>query len=54
MGLVRFERHRVEAARLGLDFTEIDDASLAWDVDSPADLPSHLANPPRNHTHITR
>ena len=49
-----FERHRVEAARLGLDFTEIDDASLAWDVDSPADLPSHLANPPRNHTHITR
>ncbi len=49
-----FERHRLESARLGLDFTEVDDASLAWDVDSPADLPSHLPNPPHNHTHITQ
>ena len=38
-----FEQHRAEAARLGLDFSEIDDPSLAWDVDSPADLPPHLA-----------
>ena len=44
-----FAKHRAESARLGLDFTEIDDASLGWDVDSPADLPSHLINPARDH-----
>ncbi len=44
-----FAKHRAESARLGLDFTEIDDASLAWDVDSPADLPSHLINLARDH-----
>lgn len=44
-----FAKHRAEAARLGLDFTEIDDASLAWDVDSPADLPAQLINPERDH-----
>ena len=40
-----FVKHRAEAARLGLEFSEVYDASLAWDVDSPADLPSHLARP---------
>ncbi len=35
-----FAKHRAEAARLGLTFLEIDDASLAWDIDDPADLPS--------------
>lgn len=33
-----FERHRLEAARLSLGPTIIDDPSLAWDVDVPADL----------------
>ena len=42
-----FEKHRAEAARLGLDFSEIDDASLAWDVDSPEDLPAHLTKLPQ-------
>lgn len=40
-----FAKHRSEAARLGLDFNEVDDASLAWDVDSPEDLPAHLTSP---------
>ncbi len=44
-----FKRHRAESARLGLDFTEIDDASLGWDVDSPADLPSHLIDTAGEH-----
>ncbi len=44
-----FARHRAESARLGLDFTEIYDASLAWDVDNPADLPSNLFNPAPDH-----
>ncbi|NIR34480.1 MAG: hypothetical protein GWN79_00045 [Actinobacteria bacterium] len=34
-----FARHRAEAARLALPFTEIDDDSLAWDVDTLEDLP---------------
>ena len=48
-----FAKHRAESARLGLDFTEIDDASLAWDVDSPADLVSRLINPAHDHAPIT-
>jgi len=44
-----FERHRAEAARLGLDFTEIDDASLGRDVDSPADLPTREFNDAPDH-----
>lgn len=44
-----FAAHRNEAARLGLDFREIDDASLAWDVDSPADLPTQPISPAREH-----
>ena len=34
-----FARHVAEAERLGLPVTVVDDASLAWDVDSPDDLP---------------
>ena len=52
-GLGSFAKHRAESARLGLDFTEIDDASLAWDVDNPADLPSRLINPTRDHAPTT-
>ena len=44
-----FERHRAESTRLGLDFTEIDAASLGWDVDSPADLPTQEFNPAPDH-----
>lgn len=33
-----FHRHRAEATRLGLAVTVVDDASLAWDVDTPDDL----------------
>lgn len=33
-----FERHRAEAARLGLDVVVIEPPDLTWDVDSPADL----------------
>jgi 2-phospho-L-lactate guanylyltransferase len=33
-----FERHRTEAARLGLDCDVVRDAGLAVDVDVPADL----------------
>lgn len=35
-----FSRHCAEAERLGLPLTIIDDDSLAWDVDDPADLPT--------------
>ena len=49
-----FAKHRAETARLGLDFSEINDASLAWDVDSPADLPANLTSPPRQGVKITR
>lgn len=35
-----FAQHRREADRLGLSFLEIDDASLAWDIDDPSDLPA--------------
>ena len=48
-----FAKHRAESARLGLEFTEVNDPSLAWDVDSPADLPSHLTNPAHNHAQLT-
>jgi 2-phospho-L-lactate guanylyltransferase len=34
-----FERHRAEAARVGLTFDEIDAPDLAHDVDGPEDLP---------------
>lgn len=34
-----FGRHVSEADRLGLPLTVVDDASLAWDVDDPTDLP---------------
>ena len=47
-----FAKHRAESARLGLEFTEVNDPSLAWDVDSPADLPTTQANPTHNHAHI--
>ncbi|MCQ3813605.1 MAG: 2-phospho-L-lactate guanylyltransferase [Acidimicrobiia bacterium] len=33
-----FTKHRTEASRLGLSFTEINEATLAWDIDSPNDL----------------
>ena len=33
-----FERHRAEAARLGLPFTVLRPVDLTWDVDVPADL----------------
>ncbi len=46
-----FAKHRAEAARLGLDFSEVDDASLAWDVDSPEDLPSHLVRSTLDASH---
>ena len=48
-----FAKHRREAARLGLDFKEINDASLAWDVDSPADLPAQT-NPALDHAPSSR
>ncbi len=48
-----FAKHRAESARLGLDFTEIDDASLGWDVDSPADLPSGLVDTAHDYTPTT-
>lgn len=35
-----FRRHCVEAERLGLPLTVVDDDSLAWDVDDPDDLPT--------------
>ncbi len=34
-----FRRHCAEAERLDLPLTVIDEPSLAWDVDDPADLP---------------
>lgn len=34
-----FRRHCAEAERLGLPLSVVDDDSLAWDVDDPADLP---------------
>lgn len=37
-----FELHRQEADRLGLRFTVVDDPNLAWDVDSPDDLPPEV------------
>lgn len=46
-----FAKHRAEAARLGLDFCEVDDASLAWDVDSPADLPSNFVQSTHDASH---
>ncbi len=33
-----FERHRAEAARLGLEVVVIEPPDLTWDVDEPADL----------------
>lgn len=39
-----FAKHRAEALRLGLEFNEIEAADLAYDVDSPADLPSYLCD----------
>lgn len=33
------DRHRREAARVGLEITELPIAALAWDVDGPDDLP---------------
>jgi 2-phospho-L-lactate guanylyltransferase len=33
-----FERHHAEATRLGLPVRVVDEPSLAWDVDEPADL----------------
>lgn len=38
-----FERHRAEAAWLGLRFTELDAPDLAHDVDGPDDLDAELA-----------
>ncbi|HZM32495.1 MAG TPA: 2-phospho-L-lactate guanylyltransferase [Acidimicrobiales bacterium] len=37
-GAGSFDRHRAEAARLGLAARLVRDAALAWDVDLPADL----------------
>lgn len=34
-----FDRHRAEAARLGLDVVVIEPPDLTWDVDEPSDLP---------------
>lgn len=34
-----FGRHCAEAERLGLTLTVVDDDTLAWDVDEPADIP---------------
>lgn len=34
-----FERHREEAARLGLAIVVLEPADLTWDVDEPRDLP---------------
>ena len=33
-----FTRHEVEARRLGLEFRQIDDPDLAFDLDLPEDL----------------
>ncbi len=54
-------RHRAEATRLGLDFTEITDEALAWDVDDPSDVPLELfdtrtpaqAKPTSMHTNLS-
>lgn len=34
-----FERHRAEAARVGLDVVVIEPPDLTWDVDEPEDVP---------------
>lgn len=39
-GVGSFERHRAEAARLGLAVTVLEPADLTWDVDEPEDLPT--------------
>jgi 2-phospho-L-lactate/phosphoenolpyruvate guanylyltransferase len=46
-GAGSFTRHVAEAERLGLRAVLVDDAGLAWDVDSPADLdpPPGLGRP---------
>ena len=49
-----FAKHRREATRLGLEFSEINDVSLAWDVDSPDDLPTEEINPARDHAPSSR
>jgi 2-phospho-L-lactate guanylyltransferase len=38
-GVGSFERHRAEAARLGLTVVVLEPADLTWDVDEPGDLP---------------
>lgn len=47
-----FMRHVDEAQRLGLDVTIIDDPSLTWDVDVPADLPADH-RPADDPNHLT-
>jgi 2-phospho-L-lactate guanylyltransferase len=37
-GAGSFERHLIEARRLGLDIEVVDDPGLSWDVDVPEDL----------------
>jgi 2-phospho-L-lactate guanylyltransferase (CobY/MobA/RfbA family) len=38
-GVGSFERHRAEAARLGLTVVVLEPTDLTWDVDEPDDLP---------------
>lgn len=44
-----FHRHRVEAERLGLAVTVLDDGALAWDVDTPDDLVLPSGRPVADH-----
>jgi 2-phospho-L-lactate guanylyltransferase len=39
-GVGSFDRHRAEAARLGLTVSVMEPADLTWDVDEPGDLPT--------------
>jgi 2-phospho-L-lactate guanylyltransferase len=47
-GAGSFERHRSEAARVGLRLRVVEAEHLGWDVDEPADLdvPAHLGSLP--------
>jgi len=51
-----FDRHLAEATRLGLSVEVVDDPSLAWDVDVPADLPDDRNDDPTAEPHhgVTR
>jgi 2-phospho-L-lactate/phosphoenolpyruvate guanylyltransferase len=47
-----FARHCAEARRLNLELTVVEDDTLAWDVDDPADLPDDwrtIARTPEHH-----